>query len=68
MRYQKEQDNGHQSSCDESSCFFDELAKDDANLHNCNSVNVYNLWPKIINNGNFAPLSLVTISLNPAKN
>ncbi len=48
------------SSFDESSCFFDELNKDESALHNCNSVNAYNLWPKIINN--------VTISLNPVKN
>jgi hypothetical protein len=39
------------SSFDESSYFFDELNKDETALHNCNSVNAYNLWPKIINNG-----------------
>jgi hypothetical protein len=48
------------SSFDESSYFFDELNKDETALHNCNSVNAYNLWPKIINN--------VTISLDPLKN
>ena len=40
------------SSFEENSCFFDELNKDEVALHNCKSLNGYNLWPKIIENGN----------------
>jgi hypothetical protein len=48
----QENRNSHNvSSFEESSYFFDELNRDETALHNCNSVNAYNLWPKIINNG-----------------
>lgn len=61
LRYSQENNNALQiSSFDESSCFFDEFNRDEETLHNCGSVNAYNMWPKIINN--------VTISLNPKKN
>ena len=42
------------SSFDESSCFFDEFNREEEKekLHNCGSVNAYNMWPKIIDNCN----------------
>eukprot|EP00347_Sterkiella_histriomuscorum_P012975 403366496 len=49
-----------QSSFDESSCFFDEINKDEDVLHQCASVHDYEFWPKIV--------SQLTISLNPQKN
>jgi hypothetical protein len=66
------------SSCDESSCFFDEFNREDEHdesnnpLHNCGSVNGYNMSPKIVDNGkviiNIVNMNIVTISLNPLKN
>jgi hypothetical protein len=60
------------SSFEENSCFFDELNQDEVALHNCNSINGYSMWPKIIDNCNlhshYNYIYTVTISLNPSKN
>ena len=66
----QENRNSHNvSSFEESSYFFDELNRDETALHNCNSVNAYNLWPKIINNGKDekGDLNSYNISESPKK-